>query len=195
MDDHVQGVVPMLSYADGPAEMAWLSEAFGFEERARWVDESGVLSHGEMSTGVGGLIMLATPTPDYEGPRLHASHCAAAAAWAAAPWVIDGVLAYVEDVVAHFDRAKAAGRRCCPASSQGRRAVASIAPRTWRGTAGCSCNGPPTARRSRLLPSRRRTVRGSARPGRPSHCSLARQSVTWPPPRRTRPTAPMLPAR
>ena len=54
------------------------------------VDESGVLSHGEMSTGVGGLIMLATPTPDYEGPRLHASHCSDAAAWTAAPWVIDG---------------------------------------------------------------------------------------------------------
>ena len=61
MDSHTQGVVPMLSYADGPAAMDWLSKAFGFEERERWLDESGVLSHGEMSTG-DGLIMLATPT-------------------------------------------------------------------------------------------------------------------------------------
>jgi uncharacterized glyoxalase superfamily protein PhnB len=108
MDGHAQGVVPMLAYADGPAAMTWLSSAFGFTERERWVDESGVLSHGEMSTGAG-VIMLATPTPDYEGPRLHRSHCDAAAAWASAPWVIDGVLVYVDDVAAHFERAKAAG--------------------------------------------------------------------------------------
>ena len=59
MDSHRQGVVPMLSYADGPAAMDWLANAFGFEERERWLDEDGVLSHGEMSTGHG-LIMLAT---------------------------------------------------------------------------------------------------------------------------------------
>ena len=84
METQAQGVVPMLAYADGPAAMAWLSSAFGFEERERWLDDSGVLTHGEMSTGAG-LVMLATPTPDYEGPRLHRSHCDAAAAWAAAP--------------------------------------------------------------------------------------------------------------
>lgn len=108
MDAHPQGVVPMLAYADGAGAMSWLSSTFGFEERERWLDANGVLSHGEMSTGHG-LIMLATPTPDYEGPRLHRSHCAAAAAWSAAPWVIDGVLVYVDDVVAHFEHAKAAG--------------------------------------------------------------------------------------
>ena len=108
MEIREQGVVPMLAYADGPAAMTWLSSAFGFEERERWLDDSGVLTHGEMATG-GGLIMLATPTPDYEGPRFHRSHCDAAAAWAAAPWVIDGVLVYVDDVAAHFERAKDAG--------------------------------------------------------------------------------------
>lgn len=108
MNAHAQGVVPMLAYADGPAAMDWLSSAFGFEERERWLDDTGVLSHGEMSTGAG-LIMLATPTPDYEGPRIHRSHCGAAAAWAAVPWVIDGVLVYVDDVAAHFERANEAG--------------------------------------------------------------------------------------
>ena len=108
MDLDRQGVVPMLSYADGPAAMDWLSSAFGFEERERWVDESGVLQHGEMSTGRG-LIMLATPTAEYEGPLLHRSRCEAAAAWSAAPWVIDGVLVYVDDVAAHFARASDAG--------------------------------------------------------------------------------------
>ena len=108
MEIREQGVVPMLAYADGPAAMTWLSSAFGFEERERWLDDSGVLTHGEMATGAG-LIRLATPTPDYEGPRFHRSHCDAAAAWAAAPWVIDGVLVYVDDVAAHFERAKDAG--------------------------------------------------------------------------------------
>ena len=108
MEIREQGVVPMLAYADGPAAMTWLSSAFGFEERERWLDDSGVLTHGEMATGAG-LIMLATPTPDYEGPLSHRSHCDTAAAWAAAPWVIDGVLVYVDDVAAHFERAKDAG--------------------------------------------------------------------------------------
>lgn len=108
MDSYTQGVVPMLSYADGPAAMDWLSKAFGFEERERWLDDNGVLAHGEMSTGRG-LIMLATPSPEYESPRLHRSHCDAAATVAATPWVIDGALVYVDDVAAHFEQAKGAG--------------------------------------------------------------------------------------
>jgi len=108
MNSYTQGVVPMLSYADGPAAMDWLSKVFGFEEKERWLDDSGELSHGEMSTGRG-LIMLATPTPDYEGPLLHRSHCDSAATVAGAPWVIDGLLVYVDDVAAHFEHAKEAG--------------------------------------------------------------------------------------
>lgn len=42
-----QPVVPMISYADGPAAMDWLAHVFGFVEQERMVDE-GVLSHGEM---------------------------------------------------------------------------------------------------------------------------------------------------
>ena len=88
--------------------MDWLAAAFGFEERERWLDPQGGLSHGEMSTGHG-LVMLATPTPAYENQRRHRAHCEAAAAWAAAPWVIDGVLVYVDDVAAHYARANDAG--------------------------------------------------------------------------------------
>jgi PhnB protein len=118
MDSYTQGVVPMISYADGPAAMDWLARAFGFEERERWLDDSGALTHGEMSTGRG-LIMLATPSTDYEGPLLHRSHCAAAAAWAAAPWVVDGALVYVDDVAAHFARAKEAGASLLSAVESG----------------------------------------------------------------------------
>lgn len=108
MTDGPGGVVPMLAYRDGPEAMDWLAAAFGFREEARWLDEHGVLTHGEMVAGRG-RIMLATPTPDYEGPLLHRSHCDRAAAWSRAPWVIDGALVYVDDVAAHFDQAKHAG--------------------------------------------------------------------------------------
>jgi PhnB protein len=108
MADRSGGVVPMVAYHDGPAAMDWLAAAFGFREEARWLDDDGVLTHGEMVAG-GGLIMLATPSPEYEGPLRHRSHCEQAAAWSSAPWVIDGVLVYVDDIASHFDRAKGAG--------------------------------------------------------------------------------------
>jgi catechol 2,3-dioxygenase-like lactoylglutathione lyase family enzyme len=53
--------------------------------------------------------MLATPTPDYEGPRRHRASCERARRWSEVPWVIDGVLVYVPDVDAHYTRAKRAG--------------------------------------------------------------------------------------
>jgi uncharacterized glyoxalase superfamily protein PhnB len=101
-------VVPMLAYADGPAAMDWLANAFGFVERTRMLTEDGVLSHGEMLAG-GGLVMLATPSPAYEGPRRHREHCDQAREWSVVPYVVDGVLVYVDDVGAHFDRAVRAG--------------------------------------------------------------------------------------
>jgi len=106
----MQTIVPMLAYADGPAAMDWLCEAFGFEEVTRWVGDDGTLSHGELRLG-DGIVMLATPTPAYEGPRAHAEHCDAARAWLEVPYVVDGVLVNVDDVDAHHDRARAAGAR------------------------------------------------------------------------------------
>jgi uncharacterized glyoxalase superfamily protein PhnB len=102
------GVIPMIAYEDGFVALAWLSEAFGFRERARMIGEDGSLSHAEMEAG-DGLIMVATPTPDYESPRRHRQQCVAARKWSSVPWVIDGVLVYVDDVDAHFQRAKSAG--------------------------------------------------------------------------------------
>ena len=98
----------MLSYRDGPAAMDWLAAIFGFHEQERWLADDGSLAHGEMTAG-GARIMLATPTPDYESPLEHRSHCVQAAQWSRAPWVIDGVLVFVDDVEAHFARAQAAG--------------------------------------------------------------------------------------
>lgn len=101
-------VVPMMAYEDGVAALEWLARAFGFRERARILGEDGLLAHGEMEAG-DGLIMLATPTPDYESPRRHRQNCERAARWSQVPWVIDGVLVHVADVDAHHARARQAG--------------------------------------------------------------------------------------
>ena len=101
-------VIPMLSYEDGVAALEWLAKASGFRELARRMEPDGRLSHGEMEAG-GGLIMLATPTRDYESPRRHREHCEQARKWLAVPYVIDGVLVYVDDLDAHYARARSAG--------------------------------------------------------------------------------------
>jgi uncharacterized glyoxalase superfamily protein PhnB len=103
-----QSVVPMLSYEDGIAALEWLSKAFGFCERTRMTDINGRLSHAEMEAG-DGIIMLASPTPDYESSKKHREHCEQARKWSQVPWVIDGVLVYVEGIDAHYKQASNAG--------------------------------------------------------------------------------------
>ncbi len=78
-------VIPMIAYEDGPKAMDWLA--------------------GD------GLIMLATPSPDYEGPKKHREGCEQARKWSSVPYIVDGVLVYVPDVPAHYERARKAGAR------------------------------------------------------------------------------------
>jgi uncharacterized glyoxalase superfamily protein PhnB len=101
-------VVPMISYEDGIRALEWLARAFGFRETARLTAPDGRLSHGEMRAG-DGLIMLASPTPDYRGPKRHREVCEQARRWSAVPWIIDGVLVYVRHLERHLARAKTAG--------------------------------------------------------------------------------------
>jgi uncharacterized glyoxalase superfamily protein PhnB len=106
-----QDVTPMLDYEDGPAAMDWLAKAFGFVEVTRMFGSDGRLSHGEMIAGAGGGHIMLASLPHYENPCHLRERYAPAQAWLAVPWVIDGVLVYVDDVDAHFARAKAAGAR------------------------------------------------------------------------------------
>jgi uncharacterized glyoxalase superfamily protein PhnB len=108
MADRDPGVIPMISYDDGFAALDWLARAFGFKERVRMAGPDGRLSHAEMETEEG-VIMLASPSPDYEGPRKHRLSCERARRWSSVPSVIDGLLVYVRDVDAHFARASQAG--------------------------------------------------------------------------------------
>jgi uncharacterized glyoxalase superfamily protein PhnB len=105
--DRYPAVIPMLAYENGPEAMDWLIKAFGFREKDRRV-ENGRLTHGELDTG-GGVVMLATPSPHYHGPKHHREECEVARSWHDVPYIIDGVLVSVDDVDAHFARAKAAG--------------------------------------------------------------------------------------
>src|SRR5579884_4056547 len=102
-------VVPMLAYEDPGAALDWLAKAFGFRERLRLEMPDGRIGHAEMDVGENGVIMLATPSPDYEPPRKHRQTCARAAAWLAVPYVVDGVLVHVANVEEHMARARDAG--------------------------------------------------------------------------------------
>ncbi|MGQ0804907.1 MAG: VOC family protein [Actinomycetota bacterium] len=102
-------VVPMLAYRDAPEALGWLVKAFGFEERTRMEEPDGTIGHAELVLDDGGVVVLASGPPGYEGPRRHRTGCAAARAWSKVPWVINGVCVHVDDVDEHYAQAKGAG--------------------------------------------------------------------------------------
>ena len=104
-----QRAVPMVSYEDVGAAIDWLSRVFGFRESGeRYADDEGRVTHAELELD-GALVMLGWPGPDYRGPQRHAEECAQARKWLEVPFVVDGVLIYVDDLDAHYERARAAG--------------------------------------------------------------------------------------
>jgi uncharacterized glyoxalase superfamily protein PhnB len=108
MSEPYPTVIPMIAYENGPEAMDWLARAFGFRERTRMLGEGGRLSHGEMEAG-DGVIMLASPSPHYHGPKKHRAESDAARLWSEVPYIIDGVLVYVDNLDSHFAQAMAAG--------------------------------------------------------------------------------------
>jgi PhnB protein len=103
-----QTIFPMIAYENAAAAMDWLAHAFGFTEIKRLTDKEGRVTHGELEIS-GGSLMVATPTLDYQGPKRHAQSCEQAQRWLSVPWIVDGVLVYVDDVDLHFRNAQAAG--------------------------------------------------------------------------------------
>ena len=69
---------------------------------------AGSASHVNMEHS-GAVIMLGFPGREYQNPRRHAEVCDHASAWLSTPFVVDGVLVYVDDIDAHFQRAQASG--------------------------------------------------------------------------------------
>jgi uncharacterized glyoxalase superfamily protein PhnB len=105
-----QRVFPMVAYEDVAAAIDWLTSAFGFREIGRISGEDGRIGHAELELNEG-VIYLASPTSDYQGPRRHQESCEQARKWSAVPWIIDGVMVEVADVDSHYRQAKDAGAR------------------------------------------------------------------------------------
>lgn len=103
-----QRIIPMLAYEDGVKAMDWLCTVFGFTEKTKWLDDAGRLSHGEIAMGEH-IVMLAEPTRDYQSPKHHRAECKAAAKWSEVPYIINGVLVYVDDIESHFKTVQAGG--------------------------------------------------------------------------------------
>lgn len=103
------GIAPMLSYEDPSAAATWLCEQFGFEDLGRFAD-GGRVTHVNLRAG-DGIIMIGWPGPEYRSPRHHAEICEVARSWLASPFVIDGVYVRVDDVDAHYARAREGGAK------------------------------------------------------------------------------------
>ncbi|HEY3263283.1 MAG TPA: VOC family protein [Pseudonocardiaceae bacterium] len=89
-------ITPYLLYEDAAAALDWLSSAFGFKETLRFTDDNGRVTHAEMDAGAGGQFMLGEPGAGYHNP-LHTRHHHSF------------LHVLVDDVDAHFERARAAG--------------------------------------------------------------------------------------
>jgi uncharacterized glyoxalase superfamily protein PhnB len=103
-----QRIVPFIGYEDAAAAIEWLERAFGFtEDRSARHEEEGTITHAELAFG-DATIYLSTPR-DYASPlRMRDTSELARRAYDN-PWVIDGHFVEVDDVDAHFERARAAG--------------------------------------------------------------------------------------
>ncbi|HEY6959496.1 MAG TPA: VOC family protein [Candidatus Limnocylindria bacterium] len=105
-----QRFVPMLAYEDASRAAEWLVSAFGFREKERFADARGRVTDVVLTLGEH-VLLAGSPSTVYQGPRRHAETCDAARAWLDTPYILDGVLVYVDDVAAHLHRAKSAGAR------------------------------------------------------------------------------------
>ncbi|MBV9183195.1 MAG: VOC family protein [Acidobacteria bacterium] len=111
MEDRYPAVIPMLCYEDCLAALAWLAKAFGFSQRQCLMEADGRVGHAEMETGGGGLFMLGSGPNGYEGPASRQKRYEGIRKWSAVPYIIDGVLVYVDDIELHYQTAKQAGAK------------------------------------------------------------------------------------
>jgi len=91
----MQTITPYLLYEDVASALDWLRDTFGFEEVLRFEAGTGEVNHAEMRIG-GDSIYLGDPGGNYRSPKQLGTRTAL-------------VHVYVDDVDAHFARAKAAG--------------------------------------------------------------------------------------
>ena len=90
-------ITPYLLYENVSSAIDWLASAFGFVERMRVPGPDGKTAHAEMRLA-DGVIMMGCPGPEYQNPK-RLGH------------VTQNLYVYVDDVDAHFERAKKAGAK------------------------------------------------------------------------------------
>ena len=84
--------VPYFGYRDAAVALQWLASAFGFEKTQEFLGPDETVMHAEMSFA-GGMIMIGT-SPDKQRGETPPEH---------------GIYVCVDDVDAHYERAKKAG--------------------------------------------------------------------------------------
>jgi PhnB protein len=91
----MQTITPYLLYEDVDAALSFLAKAFGFDEVLRYTGEEGYVNHAEMRLD-DAKIYLGDPGEEYRNPKKLGNETV-------------GIYVLVDDVDAHFERAKAAG--------------------------------------------------------------------------------------
>ncbi|MEP6683668.1 MAG: VOC family protein [Parafilimonas sp.] len=105
----MQNIIPMLSYENGVAAIEWLCKAFGFEENKDIrMMEGHRLTHAELKLN-DSIVMLATPSKDYESINKHRKHCEQTNKWLSVPYIVNGLMVYVDNVDSHYKHTKANG--------------------------------------------------------------------------------------
>ncbi len=103
MDSTSPKIIPCLRYADAPAAIDFLCEAFGFERQMVVPGEDGEIAHAQLGCP-GGMIMVGSATDDDFG-RVCRPPSATGGINTQSAYVV------VEDVDKHYARAKAAGAK------------------------------------------------------------------------------------
>ena len=99
----------MLAYENGIAAIEWLCKAFGFTENKEMrFMEGDKLTHAELKLN-DNIIMVATPASDYISISKQRNEYAQMNKWLSAPYIVNGLLVYIDDVDAHFKNAKEKG--------------------------------------------------------------------------------------
>jgi uncharacterized glyoxalase superfamily protein PhnB len=94
-DDTVPNIFPVIRYKDGPAAIEWLGKAFGFAKQLVAPAPDGTIAHAQLTLGAGTLMLSSVrKTPDPKNP------------WDS---TTAGVYVFVQEIDAHYVRAKAAG--------------------------------------------------------------------------------------
>lgn len=99
-------IAASLYYQDAARAIDWLCEAFGFEVRLRVEAEGGKIAHSELTYGPDGLIMVGEESSP---KRPGATHRRSPKSVGGVN--TQGIMVYVDDSVAHCERARRAGAK------------------------------------------------------------------------------------